>query len=472
MLKHLFIKEHKNVIPDPAPGSPFWTFAFVKARLKRLSFFILFLILTACSDFISPVKSTPEPTEYSFNYWLLQSLYLYEDELTNLPEDGDSAQILYNTLKDPYTTYTPPSKSEVVGQQIRTSIVIGGDIGLRYYNFVDQKHPVYIHRVYPKGPAGRANIPKYGNIISVNDVELTGEKAKATYDSILSVNKNINLLIAYKGDTTLYKLEKETIYAPTVFLDTLFEDPVKGYPGIIFIDIEIFKDTTEDRKNGSYGELKAYLDSTASDKRVRVLDLRGNPGGSVKQCVSMADLFVKEGELSTNKWRSIDANGVTKRSATTTNAKAGDPGEQGRYIILANGGSASCAEIFIAAITETTDIPFVGSKTYGKGIGQTTFYTYANGLAKITDREFLTPKRNSYHLKGIIPQYDCVGTVYENCAAQVANKLYGVKIPKQDESLAKRSSDFTENTIMDFEGGAIEWEDSDYYFKAFDKTRP
>ena len=442
------------------------------AHLILLALIPILFLLAGCSDFIHPVKSTPEPTEYSFNYWLLQRQYLYEEELADLEEEGDSAQALYNALKDPYTRYTPPANSEVVGQQIRTSIVIGGDIGLRYYNLVDQKHPIYIHRVYSKGPAGRAKVPKYGNIISINGVELTGEQAKATYDSILSVNKNIDLLISYKRDTTLYKLEKETIYAPTIFLDTLFEDSAKGYPGIIFVNIEIFKDTTEDRKNGSYGELKAYLDSTASDNHVRVLDLRGNPGGSVKQCISMADLFVKEGMLSTNNWRSLDGDGNSRKSTTTYKAKVGDPGEQGKFIILANGGSASCAEIFIAAVTETTDIPFVGTKTYGKGIGQTSFKTYANGLAIITDREFLTPKGNSYHAKGIFPKYECTGTVFENCAAQVANKLYGVKIPTQDKTLAKRALGFKENRVWDFEGGAIEWEDSDYYFKAFEKTLP
>ena len=442
-------------------------------RANAMSVLIpILLFLTACSDFISPVKSTPEPTEYSFNYWLLQRQYLYEDELSNLAEDGDSVQTLYNTLKDPYTTYTPPSKSEIVGQQIRTSIIIGGDIGLRYSNHTEKDHPIYISRVYPKGPAGRANVPKNGNIISVNDYELIGANAKAIYDSIVSTNKNIDLRIAYKGDTTLYKLVKETIYAPTIFVDTLFSDTANGYPGLVFINIEIFKDTTEDRKNGSLGELKAYLDSTASDNRVRVLDLRGNPGGSVKQCINMADLFVKEGNLSTNIWRSMDENGVSKKYSRTYKAKAGDPGEHGHYLILANGGSASCAEIFIAAVTETTNIPFVGTKTYGKGIGQTSFYTYAGGLAKITDREFLTPRDKSYHIEGIHPKYVCQGTVYEYCAAIVANKLYGVKIPTQDGSLAKSAPDSLENSVLDFEGGSIEWADSDYYFKAFEKQLP
>ena len=100
----------------------------------RIMFAILLLSLLGCSDFISPVKSTPGPeSEYAFNYWLLNNIYLYEDELPNLQEDGDSIQLLYNTLKDPYTTYTPPSQSEDKITHLNTSM-IAGDVGIRYFN--------------------------------------------------------------------------------------------------------------------------------------------------------------------------------------------------------------------------------------------------------------------------------------------------------------------------------------------------
>lgn len=39
---------------------------------------------------MEPVESTPEPTAYEFNYWLINQTYLYEDELQNLPAEGDS----------------------------------------------------------------------------------------------------------------------------------------------------------------------------------------------------------------------------------------------------------------------------------------------------------------------------------------------------------------------------------------------
>jgi C-terminal peptidase prc len=431
------------------------------------------LSLLGCSDFISPVKSTPEPTEYSFNYWLLQRVYLYEDELSNLPATGDSIQDLYNSLEDRYTTYTPPSKSEERSTQINTSLVIGGDVGMRYYNNWNLEHPIIITRVYPKGPAGKAGVPRFGNILSANDIELAGVKARVTYDSILSYSRDIELLIAFEDNTTLYKLKKETVYAPTVFVDTLFSDSKKGYPGIVFITIEGFKATTADQDLGTYGELKAYLDSTTSEKRVRILDLRGNPGGIVNQCVAMADLFVSKGVLSIRHQRLLNADGDTETSTTTISAKAGDSGESGKFLIFGNGGSASCSEIFIAAVTETTDIPFIGATTYGKGIGQTNFNTYAGGLATITNFEFLTPKGNSYHKKGIKPKYECTGAVDENCAAKIANKLYGVKIPKQSESLAKQSNEFVYySKIPEFEGGAIEWASKSTYLKMFKDSHP
>lgn len=417
------------------------------------------LCLLGCSDFIHPVKSTPEPTEYSFNHWLLNTLYLYEDELPNLPEDGDSVQVLYKTLSDPYTRYTPPSKSEAAVISSTTSM-IAGDVGMRYSTDISLEHPVKIARVYPQSPAGRAGVPRYGQIIKANDVELTGNNAKAVYDSIVNYSKSVNILVAHNDDTTLYKLEKETVYAPTVFVDTLYRDSAKGYPGIIFITIEGFKLMTADQKKGTYGELKSYLDSTTSDKRVRVLDLRNNPGGHINECIDMADLFVKEGTLSTRQGRTFNGNGESQKFTISKKAKAGDSGESGDYLIFANRNSASCSEIFIAAVTETTNIPLAGGKTYGKGIGQSMYYTYSKGLATITDIEFLTPKGNSYHGKGISPQYTCENDVIDNdCAARIASKLYGVKIPEQkDNALAKRHFEQNEESSTDeFEGGAIEW---------------
>ena len=414
--------------------------------LKRLVPFISSLVfLTACSDFFEPVESTPEPTEYSYNYWLLKQTYLFEDELPQLDENGDSVQELYNKLSDPFTRYIPPSKSEATITHINTSIV-PGDVGMEYEKFPQKEYPLVIYRVYPEGPAGRAGIKRYGNIMNANGVDIVGENAFEVYDSILTYSKDISLTVAYTSDTISYNLTKEDVYAPTIFLDTL--------NGIPIITITSFKLNTADQKNGSFGELKTYLDSTQNTTEPRLINLRNNNGRHVSHCIAMADLFIKEGILSTRTSRDLSVEGKTNYRKNSQKAKAGDSGEKGKFVLLVNKGSASCSEIFAAALQEAANIPVAGETTYGKGIGQSTWKTMDGGLAIITNWEFLTPKGNSYHKKGVVPDYPCESATL-SCGIKAIQNYYGTA-----PLLKSRSGIFDQEPSVlrryKFEGGSIE----------------
>lgn len=404
---------------------------------------LIALFLTACSDFLEPVKSTPEPTEYTYNYWLLQRTYLFEDELPQLDENGDSISELYSKLSDRFTRYVPPSKSEEATTHINTSIV-PGDVGMEYSLIPEAEHPLIISRVYAESPAGRAKVPRYGNILSVNGVEITGDEAYATYDSVLTYSKDISMAVAYLGDTTLYEMTKEDVYAPTVFVDTLNET--------IIITITGFKLNTVDKENGTLGELKAYLDSTQSYLQPRLIDLRNNPGGHVSLCTAMADLFIESGNISTRSWRAFAPDGEPTHRTETEVAQSGDAGEKGKFVALVNKNSASCAEIFAAAIQEGAGIPIAGTATYGKGIGQSTWKTPAGGLAIITNLEFLTPKGNSYHKIGISPDYTCESATFQ-CGFDAIQKFHGKKSKKSVGSLLEakkfiRQKAVTEGALM------------------------
>lgn len=410
----------KSIITRSSLHIPYFTF-----HIPHSTFHIIFLplvaLLTACSDFFEPVESTPAPDEYAYNYWLLQKTYLYGDELDALPEEGDSIQVLYNALSDKYTRYTEPAKSDEVIESRNTS-VITGDIGLEFWFDPDEEFPLSVRHVYPQSPADRAGIRKDGILISINGTLLTGEDAYTKYQSVFNVNETITLVIAQGNSTSSFEMKRETIYAPTVFVDTL-----GGYE---VINIREFKPNTIERDSGSYMELKRHLDTTANNEFVRILDLRNNPGGHVDQCLKMADLFVESGTLSSRNWYIFSADGKRTRHESSVKAKAGDSGEKGKFIMLANGGSASCAEIFIAAVHELTDIPLAGMTTYGKGIGQSSWRTQNGGLATITTLEFKTPKGNSYHKKGITPDYLCTEGVGIQCAINAAKKYYGTTSSK------------------------------------------
>jgi C-terminal peptidase prc len=370
---------------------------------------------------MEPVESTPKPTAYEFNYWLINLTYLYEDELKNLPEHGDSIQELYQSLSDRYTRYYPPSKSEAAEQQMNTSVV-EGDLGMEYmtvYTDIESgpsPYPILISRVYAESPAGRAGVPRYGRILYANGIELADENAKIVYDSIVDYSEVVSLDVFYNDSVYHFELTKETVYAPTVFLDTV--------SGITFVTITEFKGSTVDRDAGTYGELKAYLDSTAGEKSPRVLDLRNNPGGLISQCLPAADLFVKQGLLSERRFINPSPDGKRTHGSVKYNAKSGDSGEGKKFVMLANRASASCAEIFIAAVKEQGNIPLAGENTFGKGIGQSQWKTMEDGLAVITNLEFYTPKGNSYHNKGVEPDFMCE-TVSRSCAINAIETLYG-----------------------------------------------
>ena len=394
------------------------------------SSFLIFTFLTACSDFFEPVDSMPTPTEYSYNYWLLQRTYLFEDELPQLDENGDSVQELYSKLSDQFTRYVPPSKSEATITQINTSLV-PGDVGMKYYLYPQIDHPIIISRVYPESPAGRAGIPRYGNILNMNGIEIAGENATAKFDSVLNHSKDLSIKVAYLGDTTTYNITKEDVYAPTVFIDTL--------NGTEVITITSFKLNTVDKENGTLGELTTYLNATRKTTAPRLIDLRNNPGGHVKHCTAMADLFIEEGTLSTRTWRGIAGNGTPTHNTVSEKAKRGDAGEGKKFMVLVNKNSASCAEIFAAALQEGAKIPIAGDTTYGKGIGQSNWKTLNGGLAVITNIEFLTPNGNSYHKRGIIPDYPCEDATLE-CGITAMQKAFGTR------ALAKQQNQVSEKT--------------------------
>ena len=415
----------------------------ISKRLSLVSRLTSLVFLTACIDFFEPVDSTPTPTEYTYNYWLLQRLYLYEDELPLLDEQGDSVTELYKKLSDPYTRYIPPAKSASTISSMNTSIV-AGDVGMEYSEFA-MEHPLVIYRVYDKSPAGRAGVPRYGNILTANGVNIAGNRARAIYDSVLAYSKDITIKVAYQGDTTDYKLTKEDVYAPTVFIDTL--------SGVEIITITGFKLNTVDQKEGTFGELKTYLESTRNTDKPRLIDLRNNPGGHVVHCTAMADLFIEKGPVSIRTSRGAAGDGTPTYTTQTIIAKSGDAGEKKNFVVLVNKNSASCAEIFAAAISEGADIKVAGDTTYGKGIGQSTWKTMNGGLAIITNLEFLTPKGNSYHKKGIVPDYVCEPATLP-CGLEAIQKYYGKSVTK-----TAFPDYFTDITALRpqniFDGGAI-----------------
>ena len=152
-----------------------------------------------------------------------------------------------------------------------------------------------------------------------------------------------------------------------------------------------------------------------------VIDLRDDPGGDVEAAVASASLFLPRRALvARTRGRVPEEDDHNYRSA---GAEAW-PGL--RVALLANGETASAAEIFAGALRDHGRAPIFGSRTFGKGLVQGFFDLEGpSGPAtlKLTTARWFTPSGAMVHGAGIEPDFPFAQTDEEAFALVRARML-------------------------------------------------
>jgi len=130
----------------------------------------------------------------------------------------------------------------------------------------------------------------------------------------------------------------------------------------------------------------------AAGAHALVLDLRGNPGGTIDEAVSIAGLFLPEGALVTStQGRAPGANQRYTVLRTRT-------GIAWPLAVLVDGGSASASEILAGALQDHDRAILVGDTTFGKGVAQQIYpLRTGQGALQLTVSRYLTPSGRSIH---------------------------------------------------------------------------
>ena len=134
------------------------------------------------------------------------------------------------------------------------------------------------------------------------------------------------------------------------------------------------------------GEVKkAFLELKKNNPQALILDLRGNPGGLLNEAVEMVNLFVPAGsEIVSTKGKITQNDRVYKAMATPIDTTI-------RIAVLTNSGSASASEIVAGAIQDLDRGLVVGTRTFGKGLVQTTRDLSYNTKLKVTTAKYYIP---------------------------------------------------------------------------------
>lgn len=158
--------------------------------------------------------------------------------------------------------------------------------------------------------------------------------------------------------------------------------------GVLYLKIGAFNKYTR-------GNVKQSLE-TNPDARALIIDLRMSPGGMLGEAINVTELFLDEGIVVSTKGRKEDSAAYYR--AHNKAVVSGLP-----TIILVDGGTASAAEVFTAALKEQGLALVIGTQTQGKGTVQNVVDLPDDNKMLITNAFYYTPSGQALDGVGIKP---------------------------------------------------------------------
>ncbi len=273
------------------------------------------------------------------------------------------------TSLDPHSNFFDPKSFAAMREDQRG----------RYYGVGMQVAPrngrTVVMAPFPGSPAYKAGL-RPGDVIWQVDDSLTEG---------LNTTEVANLLKGPRGTTVRVQAMREGTPEPLKFV--IIRDEIPRFsvehahmiePGVGYLRISSFMETTS-------SELRDHLrDMSAEGLTGLVVDLRGNPGGLLKEGVSVAETFLQRGQAI------VSHKGRNSREQQYSASRAAR-GSEFPLVILIDRSSASAAEIVSGAVQDHDRGLIVGEPSFGKGLVQTVFPLSENTGLALTTAKYYTP---------------------------------------------------------------------------------
>ena len=274
---------------------------------------------------------------------------------------------------DPYTEYIPANEREDF------RVISSGEYGGIGAMITQRGDTTYISEPYDGSPAARAGLLAGDAILVVNGDSVVGmssdqvsSRLKGQPHSTISVTVKRPYVGADSIRTISFVREKIRV------------NPVPYY-GVIRDNIGYINLSTYNEKSAT--RVKDALMAFKANGSVKsiVLDLRENGGGLLDQAVEIVGFVVPKGtEVLQTRGRSVN----NSRTYKTTH----DPIDLTTPLfVLVDGYSASASEITAGALQDLDRAVIVGSRSYGKGLVQTTRGLPFDATLKVTVAKYYIP---------------------------------------------------------------------------------
>ncbi len=235
--------------------------------------------------------------------------------------------------------------------------------------------------VNPGSPAEKAGVEPGDLILMVDDKTYTDSDIMA---AAIRGEKgtDVKLNLSHEGKEKEITMTRDDIIVHSVTSEMLDDN-------IGYIKIDSFIDNTGE-------DFSEALDKfEAEDTKGLIVDLRNNGGGLVDESVEIADEFLDEGVVCY----------VEDKIGKTDTYDAVDGRTKIPTVVLINGESASASEILAGALKDN-GFELVGTKSFGKGVIQSTIEMDDGTALKLTIMQYLSPDKHKIHKNGIKPSVE------------------------------------------------------------------
>jgi len=267
----------------------------------------------------------------------------------------------------------------------------------------------------PDTPAERAGIQTSDQIVGLDGRSTEGWKQDQAVKELRGEAGSVVELKVHRvgiEQPLTFKLTRAMIHVRSVQVSMMLDDKV-GYVLLTPVSETSASELTE----AVTGLLQKGMKSL-------VLDLRGNPGGLLDQGVAVSELFLDPGE------EVVATRGRAPNSTRTYRDAKPQPWPNLPVVVLANGGTASAAEIITGALQDHDRGVVVGTPTFGKGLVQSLWQLTPETALKLTTARWYTPSGRTIQRKS---------KNEEDQVAQVDAAELGRDTTKVDSSLVFRT---------------------------------
>jgi carboxyl-terminal processing protease len=322
-------------------------------------------------------------------------------------------KILADEYGDYYSLYIPSSGQNKF-QDDYFNRFEGLGFSMRLHEAGEEKK-LLINYPYRESPAYRAGLRSGDQILQIDGVPIENMTRYEMYNLTWEQETRLSMLPFGQTESKDFFVRREKIQSDSVEGDYFDSDKrifcLEAHPMIGYIRITSFGGATTSKEFGT-----ALNSMKQSGVESFILDLRDNGGGDVRECIQIAQMLMSPDPVSgdvivTQRLR----NSSRRHSFTLT---AGSQCCTLPMVVLINGETASASEFLAAALQDHRRATIVGTRSFGKGIGQgITDLPFQSGMLQLTDLEYRRPNGAAIHRKKDAADSDDWGVIPDNIVA-------------------------------------------------------